>query len=85
MQELYSGEGDLMEIKRIVSAIVGFAQSGIGVISAVWTVLLFLGLFDVQALFEVPPELMPFYLLILGLFSLFSIISGGFLIWELGR
>jgi hypothetical protein len=74
-----------MRIRGIVSAIVGLAQSAIGVLAAAWTVMLFLGMLEVQTVFDVPPELMPFYLLILSLFSLFSIISGILLIRELRR
>jgi len=71
-----------MEIKRILSAIIGIAQGVIGVIFGVLAVMLVLNLIEVQTVFNVPPELLPLYLLILGLFSVFSIISGFFLIRE---
>jgi len=71
-----------MEIKRILSAIIGIAQGVIGVIFGVLAVMLVLNLIKVQTVFNVPPELLPLYLLILGLFSVFSIISGFFLIRE---
>lgn len=74
-----------MGVRGIVSAILGLAQSAIGVLAAVWTVMLFLGINEIHAVFDVPLELLPIYLLILGLFSLFSIISGVLLIRELGR
>jgi len=71
-----------MEIRRILSAIVGVAQGVIGVLFGVLAVMLVLNLIEVQTLFNVPPELLPLCLLILGLFSVFSIISGFFLIRE---
>lgn len=74
-----------MGIRGIVSAIVGLVQSAIGVLAAVWTVMLFLGILEVQTVFDLPSEINPFYLLILGLFSLFSITSGVLLIRELMR
>ena len=71
-----------MKIRRILTALTGIAQEVIGVAFAVLAVMLFLSLLEVQTLFNVPPELLPLYLLILGLFSIFSIISGYFLIRE---
>jgi membrane associated rhomboid family serine protease len=71
-----------MKIRRILTAITGVAQGVIGVLSGVLAVMLFLNFLEVQTVFNVPPELLPIYLLILGLFSLFSIISGYFLIRE---
>jgi membrane associated rhomboid family serine protease len=74
-----------MEIRRIVSAIVGVAQGVIGVVFGVLAVMLVFNLTEVQTVFNVPPELLPLYLLILGMFSVFSIISGFFLIREWRR
>ncbi len=71
-----------MKNRRILSAIIGIAQGVIGVIFGVLAVMLVLNLIKVQTVFNVPPELLPLYLLILGLFSVFSIISGFFLIRE---
>ena len=71
-----------MEIRRILPVIIGIAQGVIGVLFAVLAVMLFLNLLEVQTVFNVPSELIPIYLLILGLFSIFSIISGYFLIRE---
>ena len=71
-----------MEIRRILSAIIGVAQGVTGVIFGVLAVMLVLNIIEVQTIFNVPPELLPLYLLILGLFSVFSIISGFFLIRE---
>jgi hypothetical protein len=74
-----------MEIRRTLSAIVGIAQGVIGVLFGVLAVMLALNLTEVQTVFNAPPELLPLYLLILGLFSVFSIISGFFLIREWRR
>jgi hypothetical protein len=71
-----------MEIRRILTAIIGIAQGVIGVLCGVLVVMLVLNLIEVQTVFNVPPELLPLYLLILGLFSVFSIISAFFLIRE---
>ena len=71
-----------MKIRRILTALTGIAQEVIGVLSGVLAVMLFLNLLEVQTVFNVPSELLPIYLLILGLFSIFSIISGYFLIRE---
>jgi hypothetical protein len=73
----------MMESRRILSAIIGISQGVIGALSGVLAVLLGLNIIEVQTVFNVPPELLPLYLLILGLFSVFSVISGFFLIREL--
>ena len=74
-----------MNKRRILSAIFGIAQGIIGVLSLVLAVLLFLNILEVQTVFNAPPELLPLYLLILGLFSIFSVINGFFLIREWWR
>jgi len=71
-----------MKIRRILNAVTGIAESAIGVLSAVLAVLLFFDILEVQTVFNVPPELLPLYLLFLGLFSVFSVLSGLFLIRE---
>ena len=71
-----------MKIRRILTALTGIAQEVIGVLSGVLAVMLFLNLLEVQTVFNLPSELLPLYLLILSLFSLFSVISGYFLIRE---
>jgi hypothetical protein len=68
-----------MEIRKVLSTIVGAAQGIIGAVFAGLAVMLALNIIEVQTVFNVPPELLPLYLFILGLFSGFSIISGFFL------
>ena len=74
-----------MEIRRIVTAVTGIAESAIGVLSAVLAVLFFFNILEVQAVFNVPAELLSLYLLFLGLFSVFSVLGGLFLIREWRR
>ena len=71
-----------MENRRMMSAILGIAQGIIGILSGALAVLLGLNIIEVQTVLNAPPELLPLYLLILGLFSVFSVISGFFLIRE---
>jgi membrane associated rhomboid family serine protease len=74
-----------MENRRILSAIFGITQGALGVLSAVLAVMLFLNILEVQAVFNVPSELLPLCLLVLVLFSVFSLVSGFFLISERWR
>jgi hypothetical protein len=69
--------------RRILSTIVGVAQEIVGIVFAALTVLLAINIIEVHTLLTAPPEFLPVYLMILGLFSIFSIISGFFLINEL--
>ena len=71
-----------MKIRKIVTAIIGITQAIVGILSALLAVLLFFDILGVQILFIATPELLLFYLLILCLFSIFSILSGLFLIRE---
>ena len=71
-----------MKIRRIIAAIIGVAQGVIGALSGVLAVMLFFNIIELQTVFNVPPELLPLYLLILSLFTLFSVVSGFFLIRE---
>ena len=75
----------MMENRRILSVIFGITQGVIGALSAVLTVILFLDLIELEAVINVPQELQPVCLLILVLFSVFSIISGSFLVHERWR
>jgi ABC-type microcin C transport system permease subunit YejE len=71
-----------MENKRILSAIIGISQGIIGTAFGVLAVMLGLNILEVQTVFNMPPEFLLLDLLILGLFSAFSLISGLFLIRE---
>jgi hypothetical protein len=69
--------------RRILSTILGVAQEIVGIVSASLTVLLALKIIEVQTVITFPPEFLQLYIIILGLFSVFSVISGFFLITEL--
>ena len=71
-----------MKIRKVVAAVTGLVQEAIGLSSAVLAFMLFFDFLEVQTVFRLPAELLPFYLLVLVLFSLFSIVSGIFLIRE---
>ncbi len=72
----------MMKKRRILSAIFGIAQVIIGLLSGAIAVLFGLNIIEVQTVLTAPTELLMLYLLILGLFSIFSTISGLFLIRE---
>lgn len=69
-----------MKVSRVLAAVVGVVQGAIGVVAMALALMFYFNILDVQTIFSLPPELLPFYLLVLGLFSLFSVISGGYLI-----
>lgn len=71
-----------MKLRKTVNLVTGAAQEAIGLASAVLAVMLLFNILDVQAVFNLPTELLPLILLVLVLFSLFSIASGAFLIRE---
>ena len=71
-----------MGVRRILVAIVGIAQGAIGVLAGVLACILYFNFLGVQTTLNVSVELLPLYLLILGVFSFFSVVSGFFLIYE---
>ena len=71
-----------MKKRRILSAIVGIIQGVIGISFGAIAVLLVASIIEVQALLNTPSEFMSLYILILGLFSIFSVVSGLFLVRE---
>ena len=72
----------MVDIRKILFVICGIAQGIIGVLSGAVAVLLGLKVIEVQSVLNAPPELLLLYLLIIGMFSAFSIISGLFLVRE---
>jgi len=74
-----------MENRRILSIIFGVAQGGIGVLVGAATVMLFFNFLEIQTVFNLPVEFLPIYLLVLALFTFFSIVNGFFLIREWWR
>ena len=71
-----------MKIRKVLAAVTGLVQEAIGFSAAVVAVMLFFDFLEVQTIFTLPTKFLPFYLLVLVLFSLFSIVSGLFLIRE---
>jgi uncharacterized membrane protein YozB (DUF420 family) len=71
-----------MKIRKTLKSIVGITQEVIGMLFIVLAFMLFFNILEVQTLFNLPSELLPLYLVILSMFSLFTIISGFFLIRE---
>jgi ABC-type microcin C transport system permease subunit YejE len=71
-----------MKTQRILSAIIGITQAVIGLFSGVSAILLGLHVIEIQQVLISPPEFLVIYILIIGLFSLFSVISALFLIRE---
>ena len=63
-------------------AIVGLAQGAIGVLTGFLAFLLFFDFFGAQAAFNVSSEHVPLFLLMLGVFSSFSVTSAFFLVHE---
>lgn len=71
-----------MRGRRILVAIVGLAQGAIGVLTSFFVFLLYFDFLGVQAAFNVSAEHVPLFLLILSVFSAFSVISAFFLVHE---
>lgn len=71
-----------MRVRRILVTIVGIAQGAIGVLAGILACILYFNFLGVQTTLNVSAELLPLYLLILTVFSFFSVINGFFLIHE---
>ena len=71
-----------MRVRRILVTIVGVAQEAIGVLAGVLACILYFNFLGVQTTLNVSTELLPLYLLILSVFSFFSVTNGFFLIHE---
>jgi len=71
-----------MEVRKIVSRVVGIAQSGLGVSAIIFAYMLYYNLFDIQDMLNASAQNVPLYMLLLLIFGLLSVISGFFLIYE---
>lgn len=71
-----------MRVRRILVTIVGIAQGAIGVLAGILACILYFNFLGVQTTLNVSAELLPLDLLILTVFSFFSVINGFFLIHE---
>ena len=74
----------IKEAKKALASVVGAVQSTLGVLAVIFAYLLSINFFRLQESLKVPPEFLPFYMLILTVFGFFSIISGLFLLTEIG-
>ena len=68
--------------RKLVAAALGVTQGAIGVVAVVSMLVLYLNLFDLQTELNISAALLPLYLLGLGVFGLFSVINGLYLISE---
>jgi len=71
-----------MEVRKVVSKVVGVAQSGIGVLAIIFGYILYYNLFDIQGMLNVSAQNVPLCILLLFIFGLLSVISGLFLFYE---
>jgi len=71
-----------MRVRRIFVAVVGIAQGSLGFLAGILACILYFNFLGVQTTLNVPAENLPLYLLILSVFSFFSVTSGFFLIHE---
>lgn len=69
-----------MKISKVLAATIGVVQGAIGVITIALVFMLYFNILEIQTILSLPPELLPVYLIVLGLFSLFSFISGSYLV-----
>jgi len=72
-----------MRDRKIIIGFVGATQETIGVLSIVFSYVLYHNLFDVRTWLNVPEEYVSLYLLLLLVFGFISSISGFFLLREL--
>jgi len=71
-----------MSTRKVVSRIVGVAQSAVGAITIIFAYGLHSNLFGIQSTLDISAKSLPLYVLILVIFGFLSIISGLFLICD---
>ena len=71
-----------MQIFKIILATLGILQNIIGVSFGTLAVLVGFDIVGIDEVVNLPTDLLPLYLLVLGLFCIFSIVNGLFLIRE---
>lgn len=71
-----------MQVRRILTGIVGVVQSIIGVLSVIFACIAYFDFFGLRNWLNANLETLPFYLTVILVFGVFSIISGLFLIQE---
>ena len=71
-----------MNAKRILSKVVGLAQTTIGALIMLFAFLIFYNIFDLQTFLGLPAESIGLYLWTFIIFGLLSVMSGLFLFYE---
>jgi Na+-transporting methylmalonyl-CoA/oxaloacetate decarboxylase gamma subunit len=71
-----------MNARTILSKTIGLIQTSLGGMAIVFAFLSFYNVFNIQAMLNVAPESIGFYLWIFIIFGLLSVISGLFLFYE---
>lgn len=71
-----------MDVKRILTMVVGVAQSIIALSTLIFACCLYFNLFNLQKLLNIVAEHLYFYVSTLLVFGFFSLISGLFLVYE---
>lgn len=71
-----------MKTRKILTAIVGIAQSVIAVLIVIFACILYFNFFGIQTLLGVAAESLYFHVLALLVFGFFSLVSGLFLAHE---
>jgi len=71
-----------MNAKRILSKVIGLAQTAIGTSIMLFAFLIFYNIFNLQTLLGLPTEAIGLYLWTFIIFGLLSVISGLFLFYE---
>lgn len=71
-----------MDLRRILTGIIGALQGAIGVLAIMLGCILYFNFLGAQAILNVTAETLPLYLLVLIVFGVFSTISGFFLVSE---
>ena len=68
--------------RKLVATALGITQGAIGVVATLAMLVLYLDLFNLRTSLNLSAGLLPLYLLGLGVFGLFSVINGLYLIIE---
>jgi hypothetical protein len=71
-----------MRVIIVLTGIIGIIQGVTGVLALTFACVLNFNLFDIQSLLNIDVEAIPFHLMLLFAFGIFSIISGLFLVHE---
>lgn len=71
-----------MNLRRILTSIIGALQGALGVLAITLGCILYFNFLSARAILNVTAETLPLYLLILIVFGVFSAISGILLVFE---